>query len=83
VEEFSGNNIVKRATSPRSNLRRKAALIVNCSPDNKTENTEDRCVQGINYSFEGLEIAQISSDILLNGFMITEQQIMKISVSRA
>jgi hypothetical protein len=83
MEEFSGNNIVKRATSPRSNLCRKAALIVNWSHDNNIKNTEDRCVQGINYSLEGFEIAQISSDILLNGFMITEQKIMKIYVFRA
>jgi hypothetical protein len=83
MEEFYGNNIVKRATSPRSNLRIKAALIVNWSHDNNTKSTEDRCVQDINYSLEGFEIAQISGDILLNGFMIMEPKIMKINVSRA
>jgi hypothetical protein len=69
---------VKRATSPGSNLRRKAVLIVNWFHDNGTKNPEDRCVQGINYSLVGFEFAQISSDILLNGFMNAEQKIMKI-----
>jgi hypothetical protein len=35
------------------------------------------------YYIPGVEFTQISSDILLNGFMTAEQKIMNISVSRA